>query len=200
MTTGLRGEIQAIRSDMGTEMQAIRSDMGAEMQAIRSDMGTEMQAVRVDIQAVRAEAHGNLDALRAEAHTNLTALRAEARADREALHAESRADRETIRAPYHSPDRAAGRPERARGEYPQPTGNDAGETTIMSGPNGPPKACHRESGFSAERMLRRCRGEIHTGRRGESTQAAKQDRQEVNARLDRQDDTLRRQNDTLRMI
>ena len=33
-----------------------------------------------------------------------------------------------------------------------------------------------------------------------STQVAEQTRREVNARLDRQDDTLRSQNDTLRMI
>lgn len=33
-----------------------------------------------------------------------------------------------------------------------------------------------------------------------STQAAEKNRREVNARLDKQDDTLRQQNDTLRMI
>ena len=61
----------------------VTSGLRGEIQAIRSDMGVEMRAFRVEIQAVRAEAHTNLEALRAEARADREALRAEARADRE---------------------------------------------------------------------------------------------------------------------
>ena len=59
--TGLRGEMQVIR----TEMQAMRTEIRTEMLAMRKEMRAEIQAIRTEAQADRA------------------ALRAEARADRE---------------------------------------------------------------------------------------------------------------------
>lgn len=67
-TSGLRGEIQAVRG---------------EMRAIQVEMRAEMQFVQSEIRDVRTEAHADREVLRAEARADREALRTEARADRE---------------------------------------------------------------------------------------------------------------------
>ena len=66
-TSGLRGEIQAVRVE-----------------------------AHADREAMRAEAHADREAMRAEARASREAMRAEAHADREAIRAQARADREAF--------------------------------------------------------------------------------------------------------
>ncbi len=90
--SGLRTEIQAVRTEARADREAVR----AEIQAVRVEARADRGVVRAEIQTVRAEARADREAMRTEARADREAIRAEAHADREALRAEARADREAF--------------------------------------------------------------------------------------------------------
>ncbi len=91
-TLAILGVGVALAALMLTSISGLRT----EIQAVRTEARADREAVRAEIQTVRAEARADREAMRTEARADREAIRAEAHADREALRAEARADREAF--------------------------------------------------------------------------------------------------------
>ncbi len=51
----LRGEIQAVKSELQAEIQAVKGELQAEIYAVKGELQAEIQAVKSELQAVKGE-------------------------------------------------------------------------------------------------------------------------------------------------